>query len=225
MKKILVVAVFAIFTVGCASKNLQYPSATMYPSSSQQKMQAAAHWNILAANEAKLITAKLSGNPLIHISCKSSSCAGTNAHSSPFSEAYREFLTSHLVNDGAQVAIQNESGAYNLEYHVQVVTHNDRGGLSPKAGTLSVAGAISYGIYKAANDFSRPARALIPLAILGDLALYNAVGTSSSNTEVLVTTKVTKGNRVITSHSSIYYFNAGDVNHYEKSGMAVTNIN
>jgi len=188
-------------------------------------MQAAAHWNILAANEAKLISSKLAGSPVIHISCKSSGCSDKGVNNSPFAEAYREFLTSHLVNNGASVAIQRESGAYNLEYHVQVVTHNDRDGLPAKPGTLSATAAAAFGIYKAANDFSNPAQAVIPLAILGDLALYNAVETSTSNTEVLVTTKITQGNRVITSNSSVYYFNAGDANHYSNKGIAVTNVN
>jgi len=226
MKKLLITALLSVFFVGCASKNLDYPRATTFPYSTQQKMQAAAHWNILAANEAKLISSKLSGSPLIHISCKSSGCGANGMNNSPFAEAYREFLTSHLVNNGANVAINKESGAYNLEYHVQVVTHNDRDGLSAKPGALSATAAAAFGIYKAVNDFSYPARAVIPLVVLGDLALYNAVETSTSNTEVLVTTKITKGNRVITSNSSIYYFNAGDVSHYsQKARLPVTNVN
>jgi len=229
MNKLLLTALLSVFFVGCASKNLDYPRATTFPYSTQQKMQAAAHWNILAANEAKLISSKLSGSPLIHISCKSSGCGGNSVNNSPFAEAYREFLTSHLVNNGASVAIQKESGAYNLEYHVQVITHNDRDVLAPRPGTLSATAAAAFGIYKATHDFSNPAQIVIPIAILGDLALYDAVETSTSNTEVLVTTKITKGNRVITSNSSVYYFNAGDASHYSKAAkgktFSVTNVN
>jgi len=225
MKKLLLTALLSVFFVGCASKNLEYPRATTFPYSTQQKMQAAAHWNILAANEAKLISSKLAGSPVIHISCQSSGCSDKGVNNSPFAEAYREFLTSHLVNNGASVAIQKEPGAYSLEYHVQVVTHNDRGDLPPRPGTLSATAAAAFGIYKATHDFSNSAQIIIPLAILGDLALYNAVEASTSNTEVLVTTKITQGNRVITSNSSVYYFNAGDANHYSNKGIAVTNVN
>jgi len=227
MNKLLITALLSVFFVGCASKNLDYPRATMHPYSAQQKMQAAAHWDLLAANEAKLISSKLSGSPLIHISCKSSGCGEGSANNSPFAEAYREFLTSHLVNNGASVAIQRESGAYELEYHVQVVTHNDRDGLPWKPGALSGTSALAFAIYKATHDFSNSAQIVLPLAILGDLALYNAVETSASNTEVLVTTKITKGNRVITSNSSVYYFNAGDEGHYRNAvkSIAVTNVN
>jgi len=220
-----------VFFVGCASKNLEYPRATTFPYSTQQKMQAAAHWNILAANEAKLISSKLAGSPVIHISCQSSGCSDKGVNNSPFAEAYREFLTSHLVNNGASVAIQKEPGAYSLEYHVQVVTHNDRGDLPRKPGILSLNAGAAYGIYKATHDFSNPAQILIPLIAIDELILYNTVETSTSNTEVLVTTKITKGNRVITSNSSVYYFNAGDASHYRKKrsfsskNFSVTNIN
>jgi len=229
MRKLLLMALLPLFAIGCASTNIEYPRATLYPSSTQQKMQAAEHWNVLAANEAKLITSKLSSSPVIHISCNSASCTKGGRNSSPFAEAYNEFLTSHLVNNGARVAISKESDSYTLEYHVQVVSHTDRSGLPLKPGTLTGGYAAAYGIYQAAENWSNGSLIALPLAVAGDLYLQNVEETDASNSEVLVTTKITKGNRVIVSNSHIYYFNAGDASHYtnkaKAKGFSVTNVN
>jgi len=217
--------------VGCASTNTEYPRASIFPYSTQQKMQAAEHWNILAANEAKLITEKLTGNPVIHISCVSSGCAKSSQYRSDFSEAYKEFLTSHLVNNGASVAIENERNSYSLEYHVQVVAHRDRGGLPAKVGQTTGDVAAIYGIYQAANNWTKPALALVPLAVGTDIYLHNRELTQTTNSEVLVTTKITKDNRVLVSNSNVYYFNAGDASHYlnrfsyDSKDLRVTNVN
>lgn len=218
MKKILAIAILPALVMGCASKNSEYPSATMHPYSTQQKMQAAEHWNVLAENEAKLITEKLPNSPLIYISCTSNSnCGERMADSTPFSEAYSQLLTTHLVNNGVMVAIDNEPDALMLEYQVQVVTHNDRANLPLlKPGALSAGAGAAYGIYHAVEHWSYPGLAAIPLVIGADVYNYNKEVTDASNSEVLVTTRVRDGNRIVVSDSRVYYFNAGDVSHYKK---------
>lgn len=218
MKKILAIALLPALVIGCASKNSEYPRATMHPYSTQQKMQAAEHWNVLAENEAKLITEKLPNSPLIYISCTSNTnCGERMADSTPFSEAYSQLLTTHLVNNGVMVAIDNEPNALMLEYQVQVVTHNDRGNLRrTKPGELTAGAAAAYAIYQAAENWSNPGLVAVPLVIGADVYNYNRVETKASNSEVLVTTRVRDGNRIIVSDSRVYYFNAGDASHYKK---------
>jgi hypothetical protein len=231
MKKILAITLIPALFIGCAPINSEYPRATLHQSSTQQKMQAAEHWNVLAENEAKLITEKLPISSIIHISCVSnSSCGERSAYSTPFSEAYSQLLTTHLVNNGAMIAIDDEPNALMLEYHVQVVTHNDRGRLPhAKPGALTAGAAAAYGIYQAAENWSNPGLVAIPIVIGTDLYRYNKKETGASNSEVLVTTKIRDGNRILVSDSRVYYFNAGDANHYVKrktnsNFMSVTDI-
>jgi hypothetical protein len=228
MKKILLVALLPPLAIGCASKNIEYPRATMYPNSTQQKMQAAAHWNALAENEAKLIAQLLPSDSVVHItshiSCESGECDDENKKKSPFRTAYKDLLTTQLFRKGVKVALESEPNTYDLSYNVQVVKHKDRAGLPVTPGSLTGSTVTAFGIYKASASWDPAALVALPLAVAGDMYLYNRTETVSSNSEVLVTTKISKGNRVIVSDSHIYYFNAGDKKHYEDkvNGMVVT---
>lgn len=217
MKKILAVTILSALIIGCASKNSEYPRATMHPYSKQQKMQAAEHWNVLAENEAKLIVEKLPDSPLIYISCSSNAgCGERTGRITPFSEAYTQLLTTHLVNSGAAVTISDEPNSLLLEYHVQVITHKDRGGLPvTKPGELTAGATAAYTIYQAAENWSKPGLVAVPIVIGTDLYRYHKEETSVSNSEVLVTTTIRDGNRILVSDSRVYYFNAGDASHYE----------
>lgn len=218
--------VLTAILVGCASKNIEYPRASMFPYAQQQKMQSTEHWNVLAEHEAKLIIEKLSNKPLIHVSCAAKSCGGFDKHSSPFAQAYGRLLTTHLVSNGANVAVDYESQAHIVEYSVQVVKHGDRDSLPFKPGTVVGAAATAFGIYKAVDKWGTPGLIVAPIAAAADYYLYAREETDTSDSEVLVTTTVTSGNRLEFSDSRIYYFNTGDAEHYtnKKPGLAVTDV-
>jgi len=182
IRKVTALCVVSLALTGCFNVNTsQAPLATTFPYSEQQKMQAAHHWNVLAAHQAKQMLAsdRLSGRTLYI------SDSGTH---SPFSEAFNSLLTSQLVARNASVSL-NQSNALNVNYRVQVVEHNDRGYIRAPQGAMT---ALAAGIAVATipyNHWSEPSLALIPAAGLVDL--FSGSWASESNQEVLITTQVT----------------------------------
>lgn len=198
---------------GCFNVNTaQVPVATTYAYSEQQKMQAAHHWDVLAAHQAEQILAndRVMGRTL-HI-------AGADS-AAPFNQAFNSLLTSQLVSRNANVSLA-ETNALTVTYKVQVVEHTDRGYTRAPQGAWT---ALAAGIAVATipyNNWSEPALALIPAAALTDL--FSGSWTSKSDHEVLITTQVTDNQRILHSVSNIYYINGGDSNHYRGSVPAKT---
>lgn len=191
---------------GCFNVNTsQAPIATTYDYSEQQKMQAAHHWNVLAAHQAEQILASE------RLNSRSLYITESDA-SSPFNEAFNSLLTSQLVSRDANVSLTS-SNSLQVGYKVQVVEHTDRGMIRAPQGSLT---ALAAGIAVATipyNNWSEPSLALIPAAGLADL--FSGSWTSESNQEVVITTQVTDNQRVLYSTSNIYYINGGDSDHYK----------
>ena len=199
---------------GCAINTTQVPMAATYPYSEQRKMQAAHHWEVLAAYEAERIarSARLEGQPLF--------VAGGN-QPMPFAEGFGSMLTSHLVANGAIVRT-DPLGAAQVDYRVQVVEHDDRDGIRPPPGALTT---IATGIAVATipiNHWSEPALALIPAAAGVDA--FSGSWANVTDKEVIITTQVTENNRVFYSSSTVYYINPEDADHYRDESMSLKTI-
>lgn len=206
IRKVTALCAASLALTGCFNVNTsQAPIATTYPYSEQQKMQAAHHWDVLAAHQAEQMLAsdRLSGRTLY--------IADPGANS-PFNEAFNSLLTSQLVSRNGNVTL-SENNALKVTYKVQVVEHNDRGYTRAPQGAMT---ALAAGIAVATipyNNWSEPSLALIPAAGLVDL--FSGSWTSKSNQEVVITTQVTDNQRVLYSASNIYYINGGDSDHYK----------
>lgn len=193
---------------GCFVANTsQVPMATTYPYSTQQKMQAAHHWDVLAEYEAAgmLRSAALRGRSLF--------INPTQANST-FAQSFGDLLTSQLVSNGALVRTDPLDAA-RVDYRVQLVEHDDRDYVREPLGTWT---ALSAGIAVATlpiNHWSEPALALIPAAALVDA--FSGSWEDISAREVIVTTQVSENNRILYSSSNIYYINGGDAEQYEAS--------
>lgn len=207
-RKALCVLLGAATLPGCFSANTsQFPLATTYPVSTQQKMQAAHHWEVLAEHQAR----QLLENPRIDgraLSVRSKTEANT-----PFSEAFDALLTSQLVSKGGYVRTSPEN-ALLLTWDAQVIEHKDRGWHRAHEGLwTTLAAGIAVATLPARN-WEEPALALIPGAALVDLYSGNW-WTGPERHEVLLTTRVEDAGQVVYSSSSIYYINGGDRDHYQ----------
>lgn len=214
-----------LFLAGCAGQYTEYPEAKTYPHSTQQKMQAAYHWQVLAANEAKLISSKVPANGSVYLAHSSSKYEDGPTSSGIFNSTYRDLLTSELVNSGVIVSTSEPRATHKLMFNVNTIEHTDRNSLPPKPGAST--GVLSFiaALGASARNWNEPALALIPLMAASDLRQYWSDDTSESVTEVVITTRVTSSDQVVSSNSSIYYFNSGDFNHYQsKSRMSVTDV-
>ena len=134
IRKVTALCVASLVLTGCFNVNTsQAPIATTYAYSEQQKMQAAHHWDVLAAHQAEqiLATERLRGHHIYIVE--------PNVKSS-FHEAFNSLLTSQLVSRNVNVSI-NQANALKLTYTVQVVEHTDRGYTRAPHGAMTALAA------------------------------------------------------------------------------------
>lgn len=207
----LLLPVLATLTLAaCQAGYTPQPRATLFAASEQVMLRSAGHWDVLAANEAEHVKSMLPTSSLLGLPT-------ANPAHSPFEQAYRNMLASHLVSEGVVVALSPAAALYQLEYDIQVVKHTDRGALWPRPGTASTVFAIGT---LAANvrHWSDQSLALIPAAMgLEALALWWR-DTDSSITEVIVNSRVHDGVRLLAANSHVYYFKDGDQHNYTGGG-------
>jgi len=215
MKKILVASLMlAPFIIGCSSTYSKFPRAEIYPTTYQKKMQAANHWDELAKIEAKNTIDKLPiASSSIYINKSYASNNGEQSLSgSPFKKAFRELITSQLVQQGANVVVDPYNKSIVINYDVQVLTHKDRGYQRPVVGTFSLVAANIAMVWDA-QYWGTPGLVAIPL--IAEAEWLNAQkDTKESPVEVIITTKAVDGNTIVMSDSKIYYVNVGDADHY-----------
>jgi hypothetical protein len=186
------------------------PLAQDFETTYQNKLQAATHWDVLAANEAAEIAKVWSSqsiDPTLTISLEQPSSP------SDFSKAYKKMLTSHLLKNG--IGVSRASGDYTLSYEVQVIKHRHQDDIPYPAGIYSSAYIISF--------IPKFAIAVAPFAV--DWFLARNRDATTPNTEVLVTTEVRKGNQIVQSSTNAYYFNPGEKSLYDEENhtFSVTN--
>ena len=192
---------------GCAS---QIPVAGTYESTTQPKMQAAQHWDVLAADVADVVEDSLierddlEGIPVFVAQ------PGERA----FSQVFHRLLISQLVSRGIQVSVREED-TLTLDYRVLAVRHSERF-QRPPFGTFT---ALPLGIIAArALDTDGLLNAALAAGVLADVAVGHW-GMYSDN-EVVITSSLTYNNRYVSHQSSVYYINDPDWAHYaEPIGM------
>jgi hypothetical protein len=210
--KCLLAAAGLLTLSACAGGYTPQPRATLFEASSQQVLNSAAHWDVLAANEAATVQAVIPAASLLGV-------PNPDPSHSPFEQAWRNMLTSHLVSNGVQVALSPASAVYQLDYDVQVVRHTDRSTLWPRPGTATAFFAVGT---LAANvrHWSDQSLAMIPAALgLEALALLWR-DTNGSITEVVVNSRVHDGVRLLAANSNVYYFRDEDQHNFTGGGKA-----
>jgi len=198
---------------GCFYANTsQAPVAVTYPYTEQQRMQAAHHWDVLARHEAtSILQRERVRNRDLHISEADHGELRTYS-GGEFERGFRTLLTSELVSRGANLTTVPTTNSANITIDVEVVEHRDRDFIRPPIGAFT---ALTAGIAVATipfNQWSEPALGLIPAGMLADVTSGN--WTSTSNEEIIVTTQIIDGERILYSSSNIYYINAGDRRQY-----------
>ncbi len=207
-------APLVILCLGLGACVSQVPVATTYPVTFQRKMQAAQHWDVLAADVANRLHDSLvgsgeqQGRPVaLYVQ--------QPRYNSDFGEAFHNLLITHLLERGFLVS-ESPAGGLPLTYDIQVVTHKDRGFIRPMPG-LFTALTGSVLVLHATGD-SNPATA----AMMGAVGLDVASGfiTDNPNSEIIVTTSVMSGDRYVTRLRDIYYISDNNVGQYLAKGPA-----
>ena len=204
MKKMalpLVIGSMALILGGCSP----IPVATNFQATTQYKVQAAQHWQVIAKHLSAKVkeTGYLTGSKLY---IDSPDVSGV------FGQVFPDMLTSELVSSGVHVT-ENPDHALTLTSEVVTVRHpHDRDGLHPFLGTAAVA---TYYLFKELKD-SVVAPVLI---IASDVARLQP---SETATEITVTTKLKDGDRILFSETGVYYIPDKAAFHYSGKTIQLT---
>ena len=199
----LLAGAVAVLT-GCAAKS-PIPLAENFELTVQPKVRSAGHWELLSRDVVAQTLGSLDkagmppGTPL-HVALPVSP--------SSFDLAFREFLITQLVQSGASVQ-QAPGQALDVTYHTQLVRHNsDRPHFVPGQYTMIAAGLMAaYGLRHEHLDAQL-------LGVLG-LSAADDYGASinsggPTNTEMILTTTVSRGGQYLVRKTDVYYLENAD---------------
>lgn len=191
---------------GCS----QVPKPTSYEFTSQKKIQAASHWNVLAEDIGKgvlnVISRGAKSNPSI---------AFVLNNNSPFCRSFRSFLGTYFVNSGIEIK-ETGNADYQLDWSVQAIKHEGKRISSDRfPGTNILVAVLGYGVYKIFDSGSAGAGIVgggVALDALYELHKINKV--TLPKNEVLINVSLIESNKYKYRSSNVYYLNDLDLNHY-----------
>ena len=216
---LIITTLVTLLLTGCAYRGI--PLAVSYPMSTQPKMQAARHWEVLAEHTADRLVQTLDVTfpnavvkPALFIRYTQ------EQEKVPFARAFFHMLTSRLVQKGLVVVNNADySNALMVDYDVQVLEHKDRRKFNPPLGTYTALSGLVWWVAHGVDRWSDPTLAVYPAAAGAELytaAKYYLPG--ETNTEVIITTSASMGQQYIFQETNTYYVNSGDADHYEQEG-------
>jgi len=189
---------------GCRTQYSPAPLATNFPTTKQEKLQAAAHWTAIAGHMEQQVAAELkksSPRPLY---------VASPANPTPFQQAITNQLISSLVNDGYVVS-RTPAGALQINLDIQAVTFAPN---RKQAATVGMATAIATGVWVLAERIGNPIGKVGRFGMaVGAGAGIDAYEWYSSEyasgptprTEIIITASVTDEHRYIARASNTYY--------------------
>lgn len=190
----------------------QVPVPTAFPLTTQPKMQAVHHWEVLAEDLALQVRAVLDQNVLerqfpVHVAP-----SGTT----PFAKSFHALLITQLVERNIAVA-SSVTDALILSFDIEAVRHAQR---FLRTG-MGVYRALSPDVFvhRSSMGHHDGTGALINQALLEAAEVNVESGAYTHDlprTEILITTSLVFGERFLMRNSSIYYINDTDWWHYKQ---------
>lgn len=205
----LFLSALCMFAVGCS----QTPVPVSRPYSTQDKLQASQHWQVIAQDLSWEISEMLKMADQANLQNRHIQILNRDA--SPFSQALESFLVTDMTHLGLQVNRQDAED-YQLYWSVQSVTHKEkRDFTSPPFGSFTALSALGYGVYKVYDD-STDFAATVATGLAADLAkeLYYLNQLDLPHNEIIVNITIQSGNNIVYRLSNIYYINDLDTDHY-----------
>ena len=192
----------------CATPYTEAPRATNFPTSKQPKLQAAAHWNVIAGDIAKQISAGLKDKRPLFVN--------QSAVKTGFDRAFTNDLISALVVDGYTV-LKSPAGALSVDVDTQVVRFSPN---RPQYNHIGVATALTTGVW-ALRDVKATVGTVLGagVAVAAGADAYSwfrsefATG-ETPQTEIIVTASISDANQFLARSTSIYYVADADSRMY-----------
>lgn len=206
MKKTVNLLIAAFLATGCAS---EVPSPKTFPLTSQQKIKSAHHWDVIAKDAAQqaassLVKHKLGSTPVVVTSPQSGAS---------FQLGFKNFLITHLVDLNQPVA--QKDAEVEVQFETQIVRHaSDRQASIPGELTVLTAGILV--VRQAALHWSGDALKAGTLAAAGLADWGKGQITSTTKTEVIVTTSVIRNGQYLSRKTDVYYLEDADGSLFEQ---------
>ncbi|WP_313299316.1 hypothetical protein [Diaphorobacter sp.] len=199
----LAVAGLAAALSGCS--NAPIPLAKNFELTSEYKVRSAGHWEILSRD---IVSQTRDGLARAGYRADTPVYVSMPANASTFDLAFRDFLITHLVQDGAKVYDRPGQGL-EVTYNAQLVRHNsDRPHFIPGQFTMLAGGVMAaYGLRHAHLD----TQLLAVLGLAGAADYANSINSGGpTNTEMVLTTTVSNAGQYVSRKTDVYYLENAD---------------
>ncbi|WP_426318221.1 hypothetical protein [Pseudoduganella sp. R-43] len=189
---------------GCKTPYSSAPLATNFPTTRQEKLQAAAHWNAIAGHLQQQLIAELKKAPPRPL------YVASPVNQTPFQQAINNQLISSLVRDGYVVS-RTPAGALQIDLDIQAITFSPN---RKQAPTVGVATAIATGVWVVAERIGDPVGKLGRFAgaagVGAGIDAYQWYGSEFASgptprTEIIITASVTDEHRYLARAANTYY--------------------
>lgn len=217
MRALPLLVVLTLFTAGCA----RVPEPIPYDYSTQYKMQAAHHWDILAKDLANRINNELIRNDYldtpvyVKTTCGDDATPCAQGETPAFNENFRDLLITNLVGYGIPTGAVETEDAIVINYKVQTLYHSTDRLRSIKPGVITALTAQVLVLRNFPFD-------LAALAAAGSLDYANSAVATKGKYEVIITTSMVTKQQYLFRSSDLYYINDRDFWHYQKSTGGTT---
>lgn len=237
MKKLIAASItLALVGVsGCATRYADVPAPTRFENAQQQKLQAASHWQIIANHAAAKIAADLGernqGRAVF---------VPQPEGEQPFVGGFRELLITSLVQQGIPVHTK-PAGALTVDVDYSVYKFAANRAKSTyyygeatmlAAGLWAVGGVLAANVSSAAGvdagaKLLATAAGLDGFSWLSNEAMGKGKYASGEvpQSEIILTTSISDGTRIVSRNSSIYYTSDADTSIYWNKGSGGTALN
>lgn len=203
--KISAILACMLTIAGCATPYSEVPIAKNFPTTSQEKLQAASHWGLIANDLSRKIQAnmasKVDKNQPIYVSAKAAS---------PFNQAVVSELISSLVADGYTV-VKTPENTVKVDVDTQVLQFSANRLQARKVGALT---AIATGLWASAEYGSVTGAGVVTGVIAGSEALAymdsDRASGSTPKSEIIINISVSDANRYIAVSRATYYVSDSD---------------
>lgn len=208
------ISVVIIFLIGACSSRI--PEPISYPYSQQKKMQAAGHWDVLAAdlagriNHQLIVTDHCAKAVFVKQLCGDEKSTCQTGETSSFNEALHDLLITNLVGLNVPTKSHADPEAIEVSYKVQVVYHHSDRVRSMQPGLLTGLSAAVVVLRNAPTELI-----LLAAGVAADVANTSLV--TSGHYEIIITTSMITDDRYLFRASDIYYINEKDFYQYQEN--------
>ncbi len=199
----------ALVATGCVTPYSGTPTATNFETTSQHKLQAAAHWGVISND----LTNKIKTNMASTVSKEQPIYVSSTA-TSAFNHAIVGEIIASLVTDGYNV-VKTPKNAVSVEIETQVLQFSANRWQARKAGIPTL---LATGVWALAEASATAAGAATAIIATADTASYfnseNAAG-ATPQTEIIINVSASNDNRFLAVTRGTYYVSDSDRGLYQ----------